>query len=580
MKKLYVLLIAILIIGSANAQEPHNRLMVDSLFPGNAGAITGLTTVCKGQNAVIYAVPPITNATLYIWTLPNGIVDSTLTDSLTINYASNATSGTISVKGHNSSGNGSSSSLAITVLSIPAAAGIITGNANVNPCQSFVYSVLLIPDATSYIWNLPNGSTGHSDSNAIVVKYNSGVIGNVIVRGHNMCGDGASSTFIINNVTYPVHDAGVIAILKPDSVACIGNNATVKIIIKNFGTSPITSVPVYYQIDSLTAVMETWSGSSLISFGDTTAYVFNTTLAAPAGNFINICAWTLLPNDECNANDKVCKTTLLSNVPSIPGTISGLTNVYAGQNNVVYSVPLNTVFYSYIWTLPGGVFGNSTSNSIITFYSSSAVSGNITVKGSNYCGIGPASTLAVTVNPTPPCSAQFIVVPDTSILHHYFIVNNATGTAPIHYHWSWGDGTYDSIPYPSHTYSAAAWYKICLTILDSFNCTNTYCDSTYLQKSTNNIISVSVIPQGTLGINTNEAHQVKIYPNPVKDILTIETNSNTKQNIEITNLLGQTLYTSYIYNKVTINVSAFPKGIYILKLNTDKGTVVKKFVKE
>ena len=73
---------------------------------------------------------------------------------------------------------------------------------------------------------------------------------------------------------------------------------------------------------------------------------------------------------------------------------------------------------------------------------------------------------------------------------------------------------------------------------------------------------------------------ISIYPNPTKDNLTIETNINTEQKIEITNLIGQTIYTIYINKKVTINTSAFAKGVYILKLSSDKETIVRKFVKE
>ena len=75
-------------------------------------------------------------------------------------------------------------------------------------------------------------------------------------------------------------------------------------------------------------------------------------------------------------------------------------------------------------------------------------------------------------------------------------------------------------------------------------------------------------------------NNIKIYPNPTKDNLTIETNSNTEQRLEIINLIGQTVYTIYINKKATINTSAFANGVYILKLSSDKETVVRKFVKE
>ena len=95
------------------------------------------------------------------------------------------------------------------------------------------------------------------------------------------------------------------------------------------------------------------------------------------------------------------------------------------------------------------------------------------------------------------------------------------------------------------------------------------------------MITVNVIPQGTLGINTKVlSNQIKIYPNPTKDNLTIETNYNTEQRLEILNLIGQTVYTTNINKKAIINTSAFANGVYILKLSSDKETVVRKFVKE
>ena len=265
-------------------------------------------------------------------------------------------------------------------------------------------------------------------------------------------------------------------------------------------------------------------------------------------------------------------------------------NITSNRNLIANFIPKDTITTSANPLIGGittgdGLFSNNQSctvkaipNSTFSFVNWTE-NGNIVSIDTNYTFIANSNRNLI-ANFSPNCSANFSIVPDTTILHHYFIVNNASGILPLHYQWSWGDGTFDTIAYPSHTYSTAGWYNICLTIIDSVGCTNTYCDSSFLQKTSNAIISVQVIPQGTLGINTNELTQLKVYPNPTSTTLTIETNSNTKQNLEIVNLLGQTMYTYNIYSKATVDVSAFPKGIYLIKLNTDKGTVVKKFVKE
>jgi len=75
-------------------------------------------------------------------------------------------------------------------------------------------------------------------------------------------------------------------------------------------------------------------------------------------------------------------------------------------------------------------------------------------------------------------------------------------------------------------------------------------------------------------------NNVKVYPNPANDNITIETNLNTEQRFEIINMVGQTIYTNNIRKIAIVNTSAFANGVYILKLSSDKETVVKKFVKE
>jgi hypothetical protein len=85
----------------------------------------------------------------------------------------------------------------------------------------------------------------------------------------------------------------------------------------------------------------------------------------------------------------------------------------------------------------------------------------------------------------------------------------------------------------------------------------------------------------TIGINEiHNLNSISVYPNPVRNELIIETNTNTKQSLELLNLLGQTVYTSSFNKKATLNTSAFPNGAYILKLYKDKEMIVKKFIKQ
>lgn len=168
-------------------------------LPYAAGAIVGATAVCQGQSAVTYTIPVISNATSYLWTLPSGFTGTSTTNSITVDYASNAVSGDITVCGVNTSGNGTPSTLSVTVNSLLGATGTISGVASV--CQgdnAMTYSVPDVAGAVSYLWTLPTGATGTSTSNTIVVNYGlSAVSGDVTVKGTNSCGDGGISTLNI-----------------------------------------------------------------------------------------------------------------------------------------------------------------------------------------------------------------------------------------------------------------------------------------------------------------------------------------------------------------------------------------------
>ena len=170
-------------------------------LPGTAGAISGATSICTG-NLVTYSVSPISNATSYIWTIPSGtnIVGANNTNSINVNIGTSAISGNITVKGHNSTGDGTISTLAVNINYLPDSAGTITGITSVNQGQNgVVYAVPPINYATSYIWTLPNGYNGISTSNSIPINFsNTSFSDSITVVGQNQCGFGKPSSLFIN----------------------------------------------------------------------------------------------------------------------------------------------------------------------------------------------------------------------------------------------------------------------------------------------------------------------------------------------------------------------------------------------
>lgn len=89
-------------------------------LPAAAGIITGASGVTQGQNNVAYSVAAIANATSYTWAYSGtGATISGTTNSITINFAANATSGNLTVRGTNSCGSGTiSANFPITVTAV------------------------------------------------------------------------------------------------------------------------------------------------------------------------------------------------------------------------------------------------------------------------------------------------------------------------------------------------------------------------------------------------------------------------------------------------------------------------------
>ena len=109
------------------------------------------------------------------------------------------------------------------------------------------------------------------------------------------------------------------------------------------------------------------------------------------------------------------------------------------------------------------------------------------------------------------------------------------------------------------------------------NIASNYCNVDYLEFVTKGS------PQSS---SDNTAEVFALYPNPCKDILSIElpdTDVTETVSVEFVNLLGTAVkiedYTCQQL-KAGINVSDLPKGIYVIRIQNDKNTLTKRIVKE
>jgi hypothetical protein len=95
----------------------------------------------------------------------------------------------------------------------------------------------------------------------------------------------------------------------------------------------------------------------------------------------------------------------------------------------------------------------------------------------------------------------------------------------------------------------------------------------------NNVFIDNVnITDGPLAIETVDDSSLAIFPNPVKDVLTINYDNAISQ-IDVYDINGKLVKTFTTVNG-TINLSDLSNGVYMLNIQTEEGLVIRKIVKE
>jgi hypothetical protein len=115
-------ILSVAAVNGCGSGDPRSISIIVRELPGDAGRIEGLNVICQGAKGIVYTVPEITNATGYVWKVPSGasIVKGENTNSVTVDYSTNAISGIITVQGIKSCGTGKiSPELYVTVNPIP-----------------------------------------------------------------------------------------------------------------------------------------------------------------------------------------------------------------------------------------------------------------------------------------------------------------------------------------------------------------------------------------------------------------------------------------------------------------------------
>jgi hypothetical protein len=294
-------------------------------------------------------------------------------------------------------------------------------------------------------------------------------------------------------------------------------------------------------------------------------------------------------------------------ISTTPGAITGLTNVCeamqsannANGSPVTYTIRKVTGASSYIWTAPTNATitshpaGLGINDTIVTvIYSSSFVTGNLTVKSANYCGNSAASSLSIARSAvTAPGTIATTVVSNTcpNRVYKYSLSRMPTNATALI--WSVpaggtitaGQGTLTITV--SYTTSAVTGN---VTVQSSNNCS----------ASTMSVLAVSLAacPGSTTTtpvlITKAEAIEVavpvqtemtmNVYPNPSTSNFNIKVSGGDlqKTTIRVLDMMGRVVkvYSVNEYDKFTFG-NELKAGNYIIEVIKGSNKTTKRIIK-
>ncbi len=296
-----------------------------------------------------------------------------------------------------------SSPVALTNFTAPAQPSNITGETS--PCQGDVelYSVTNVA-GVSYAWTLPSGWSGSSTSNTINATVGA-VSGNILIIPSNSCGNGLGRSLTINVSNPPAQPSAISGVTSP----CLGD-------VEIYSVTNVSGVSYNWSLPA------GWSGSS-------TTNSISATIGANSGNI------SITPSNICGNGPTKSLSVNVSTVPVQPSIITGNDDVCEGSQEI-YSVVSDPNVTSYIWVLPNGWSGTSTTNSITVTVGST--DGNITVTPSNACGTGPSRSLSTDISSAP--NQPSAISGNTSPCEGNVELYSVTNVSGVTYNWNLPSG--------------------------------------------------------------------------------------------------------------------------------------------
>ena len=443
----------------------------------------------------------------------------------------------------------------------PPAAPVISGPTVVCTLTTATYSVVLVPEATTYTWTVPTGVTGMTilsgqGTNTIVVNCSAGtIIGNITCTASNSCG--SSTTTSLGVTKKPAMPTPI----QGPTSTCGQTSAT------------------YFTTATFGATSYSWivpAGMSIVSGQGTTQVNVSMTSSFISGSIIVAAV---------NACGNVPGTTLFitGNVPGVPGgSITGPA-IVCGLSSATYSIPVSPGTTGSLWTISGaGTINGSNTGYSVNVNLNGTVGGTIMVSGTNLCGTGPSKTLVLITAAVQPGAISGPANTCGIQTANYSVVSLGAG-----YTYNW------QLPAYMVMQSGQGTNSITVGIVGN---TGTVQSSggTIKVSSTNACGNTSALR--TMGItrcadpiamngSSEEISYSDIYPNPASNQFTIDITAmdNVNVNLEIYNVLGEKVQSTLLQQQQSIvDISSLQKGMYLVRITDSNNNIlsVQRLVKE
>jgi large repetitive protein len=544
------------------SQTNERVLTIRSIPAGTPGAISGATTSICANSSRTYSINPVGNTDSYEWVIVGSgasISGGQGTTSVSLDFATGFSSVNLQVRAVNSCGSSGWRSLAISsgvdALGNP---GAIQGSTQGCPLATETYSIPAISGATNYIWRTTGGiviSNGQGTNAAEMSFPQAFLSGSIFVKAANACGETRESRI---NVTGLTRTPG--AISGQTAQVCASDTRT-------YSIAPVAGA---------TAYVWTTTGDISISSNNGTSATFDFGANFSSGTI------RVQAENACGLS-AVRSLTVRNSIPARPGIISGLTAGLCSNALTTYSIQPVTNATSYTWSTTGelSVTGGQGSTTATIEAGPSFFSGQVLVVANGACGSSVARTLNVRSTPLLPgvISGPKPTVDRGSEGLAYSVNPVVSATS---YFWEGTNGIIIATGQGTTAITADIPEDFTNGVL-RVAAANACGQGPFRTLS---LTGVEVLPFAGGRAVVSQA-TMEIYPNPTEGLVMIQlagVDENSQAWLSVYDLAGKQLTTldwsKYINTNHTLDLSAYPAGMYLVQVMTGSEVMTEKVVKQ